>query len=163
MAVEKPRSAASRITGIFGCSAGIISANASNEPRTVSTASNSGSLSSWLSLLYANGWPFIKVSKLIKSPKTRPLFPRTNSGTSGFFFCGIMDEPVQKRSGICTKRNCADVHKIISSLIRDKCIIISDAALVNSMAKSRSDTASSEFSETPSKPNNSAVYARLMG
>ena len=34
----------------------------------------------------------------------RPDLPRTSSGTSGFFFCGMIDEPVQKRSGIVTNR-----------------------------------------------------------
>jgi hypothetical protein len=35
--------------------------------------------------------------------------------------------------------------------------MIKDAAALNSIAKSRSETASREFSETASKPNNSAV------
>ena len=29
---------------------------------------------------------------------TRPVLPRASSATSGFFFCGMIDEPVQKRS-----------------------------------------------------------------
>ena len=62
---------------------------------TVSTVSNSGSLSSWLSRLYASGWPFISTSNAFRWPMTRALLPRTSSGTSGFFFCGMMDEPVQ--------------------------------------------------------------------
>jgi hypothetical protein len=80
-------------------SAGTMSAKARSESRTVSMVSNSGSLSSWLSLLYASGCDFISVSRLIRWPLTRPLLPRTSSGTSGFFFCGMIEEPVQKRSG----------------------------------------------------------------
>jgi len=41
--------------------------------------------------------------------------------------------------------------------MRDKCIMIKDAAALNSIAKSRSDTASNEFSATASKPKSSAV------
>ena len=34
------------------------------------------------------------VSRLMRSPYTRPVLPRTSSATSGFFFWGMMDEPV---------------------------------------------------------------------
>ncbi len=36
--------------------------------------------------LFASGPPW---------PLTRPVLPRTSSATSGFFFCGMIDEPVQ--------------------------------------------------------------------
>ena len=75
----------------------------------------------------------------------------------------MIEEPVQKRSGMFTNLNCADVQRISSSDMRDKCIMIRDAAALNSIPKSRSDTASSEFSETASKPSNSAVNARSIG
>ncbi len=40
---------------------------------------------------------------------TRPDLPRTTSATSGFFFWGIMDEPVAWASAISTKPNsCVD-------------------------------------------------------
>jgi len=55
------------------------------------------------------------------------------------------------------------IHSINSSDRRDKCVMISAALAVNSIAKSRSDTASSEFSHTPSKPSSSATYSRLIG
>jgi hypothetical protein len=36
----------------------------------------------------------MSVSSATRLPITRALFPRTSSGTSGFFFCGMIDEPV---------------------------------------------------------------------
>src|SRR3546814_18343156 len=63
--------------------------------------------------------------------------------------------PVQKRSGRLTKPNIGVDHRISSSLQRDRWIRIRLAAAQNSIAKSRSDTVSSEFSVTPSKPSRS--------
>ena len=37
-------------------------------------------------------------SSAIKSPNTRPLLPRISSAMSGFFFWGMMLEPVEKAS-----------------------------------------------------------------
>ena len=96
-------------------------------------------------------------------PITRPDLPRTSSGTSGFFFCGIMLEPVQKASASSMKPNCCELHSTISSAMREKCTIISEAQAVNSIAKSRSATASSEFSQMREKPSSSAVSARSIG
>ena len=56
---------------------------------------NKASLSSCISLLYASGKPLSIVNKEIKLPNTLPLFPRTSSAISGFFFWGIIDEPVE--------------------------------------------------------------------
>ena len=86
-----------------------------------------------------------------------------SSGTSGFFFCGMIEEPVQKRSGKSTNANWALVQIIISSAIRDRCIMVIAAADVNSIAKSRSLTESSEFSVGAAKPSASAVMCRLIG
>jgi hypothetical protein len=36
---------------------------------------------------------------------TRPAFPRTSSATSGFRFCGIIEEPVEKPSPSRTNPN----------------------------------------------------------
>ncbi|MNJ75636.1 hypothetical protein D3C77_727600 [compost metagenome] len=72
--------------------------------------------------------------------------PRTSSGTSGFFFCGIMLLPVQNASSSSTKRNSVLLHMTSSSLKRDKCIIRIDASARNSRMKSRSLTASKLFS-----------------
>ena len=85
---------------------------------------------------------------------TRPVLPRSSSGTSGFFFCGMIDEPVHQASARLMKPNCADDHSTSSSDMREKCVIRTAAAATNSIAKSRSLTASSEFSAGRSKPSN---------
>ena len=87
----------------------------------------------------------------------RPVLPRISSGTSGFFFCGMIEEPVQKLSDSSMKPNWAEDQMISSSEKRDRCIIRMLAAALNSMAKSRSDTASREFSAGVENPNSSAV------
>ncbi len=99
----------------------------------------------------------MRVSSATRSPWTRPTFPRTSSGTSGFFFWGMIEEPVQKRSGRSMKPKRSDDHSTSSSEKRERWVIASAAQPVNSMAKSLSLTASSEFSAGRSKPSSSAV------
>jgi hypothetical protein len=65
----------------------------------------------------------------------------------------MIDEPVQKRSAISMKPTRGLIHSTSSSEKRDTCVITSADAAVNSIAKSRSDTASSEFAQMPSKPS----------
>ena len=60
----------------------------------------------------------------MRCPFTLPVFPRTSSGTSGFFFCGMIEEPVQKRSGRSMKSNAGEVHSTSSSLMRERCIMV---------------------------------------
>ena len=132
-----------------------------SESASVSTVSNSGSLSSWLSLLYVSGWPFISTSSDTRCPTTRPVLPRTSSGTSGFFFCGMIELPVQKRSANCTKPKRGLDQSTSSSHSRDRWTITSAAAASNSIAKSRSDTASSELGHSPSKPSSFATCSRV--
>jgi hypothetical protein len=59
------------------------------------------------------------------SPASRPIavppLPRTSSATSGFSFCGIIDEPVDAFSGSRTKPNSAVDQRTISSPIRERC------------------------------------------
>jgi len=69
----------------------------------------------------------------------------------------MIEEPVQKRSGRSIKLNWAVVHRTSSSEKRDMCISSRDAQLRNSMAKSRSETPSSELPEMASKPSSSQV------
>ena len=38
------------------------------------------------------------VRSAMSDPYTRPVLPRTSSAISGFFFCGMMDEPVANAS-----------------------------------------------------------------
>ena len=141
----------------------IIGVKAVRHILTVSTASKIASLSSCISLLYARAIPFITVKSVVKSPNTRPLFPLTSSAISGFFFCGIMDEPVEKASSSSTNLNSQLHHIMISSENLERCTIIIESAAASSMQKSRSETPSSELSVTPSNPRSSAVCALLSG
>ena len=43
----------------------------------------------------AVGRPFKVASRPVRSPMSRPDLPRVSSAMSGFFFCGMMDEPVE--------------------------------------------------------------------
>src|SRR5713226_7798875 len=95
----------------------------------------------------------------MRSPATLPVLPRASSGTSGFFFCGMTDEPVQKRSGKATKPKRGLAQRISSSEKRERWTMASAAQAQNSMAKSRSDTASREFALTASKPSSRATLA----
>ena len=111
----------------------IIPLNKLTQPLTVSIASKVSSLSSCISLLYARGIPFIVVRILIRAPYTRPVLPRTSSAISGFFFCGIMLEPVLKASSNSMNLYSLEFHIHISSENLLKCIIIVERALKNSM------------------------------
>ena len=57
-----------------------------------------GSLSSWRSRLYASGRPLRVASSPVRLPISRPALPRASSATSGFFFCGMMLDPVDHAS-----------------------------------------------------------------
>ena len=105
----------------------------------------------------------MRVSIVMRSPKTRPDLPRAVSGTSGFFFCGMIEEPVVKRSGSLMKPKRWLIQMTSSSERREMCIMMREAAAQNSIAKSRSETPSSEFWETVSKPRSFAVYSRSIG
>ena len=61
-------------------------------------------------------------SSATRSPTTRPVFPRMSSAKSGFFFCGMMDEPVENASESSMKSNSAVDHSTISSHRRDRCM-----------------------------------------
>ena len=94
----------------------------------VSNASKIPSLSSCISLLYANGKPFKVINIPFNAPMTRPALPRINSQASGFFFCGIREEPDVTRSESSTKLDSPLLKIIISSAKRDKCTMLSEAA-----------------------------------
>ena len=64
----------------------------------------------------------------------------------------MIDEPVQKRSASSMKPKLWLIQSTISSLRRETCTIARLAADVNSIAKSRSLTASRLFWQTPSMP-----------
>jgi hypothetical protein len=65
----------------------------------------------------------------------------------------MIDEPVQNRSASVTNAKRGFVHQTSSSAKRDTCVIASAAAARNSIAKSRSDTASRELVHSASKPS----------
>ena len=73
------------------------------------------------------------VKSVIRSPYTRPVLPRISSQTSGFFFWGMMEEPVEKASSSSTNLNSQEHQAMISSDSREICIIKIDSALVSSM------------------------------
>ena len=89
--------------------------------------------------------------------------PRTSSAKSGFFFCGMIDEPVLKLSDSVTKANSLVDHRMISSARRDRCMQLTEHAYMRSSRKSRSDTASSELGITREKPSSRAVIWRSSG
>ena len=81
-------------------------------------SANSGVLSSCRSLSYASGSPLTTASRPVSRPIAVPAFPRASSATSGFSFCGIIDEPSpptpaggRSRTPSCTRgrapRRCA--------------------------------------------------------
>ena len=75
----------------------------------------------------------------------------------------MIDEPVQNASGSRTKPKRGFIHSTSSSQKRERCTITSAPQAANSIAKSRSDTASSEFAQRPSKPSSRATRSRSIG
>src|SRR6202030_502138 len=82
---------------------------------------------------------------------------------SGFFFCGMIDDPVAYASSISAQPNSCDDHSTISSPSRDRCTPSSAATKQNSAAKSRSLTASIEFSAARAKPSSLATACGSSG
>ena len=85
-----------------------------------------------MSLLYANGKPFKVVNNPVNAPNTRPDLPRISSQASGFFFCGIKDEPEVTRSDNSKNADSPLLKKIKSSAKRDKCTMLIEALESNS-------------------------------
>jgi len=56
----------------------------------------------------------------VRRPIAVPAFPRTSSATSGFSFCGIIDDPVAADSGSFTNPNSELAQSTISSPILDR-------------------------------------------
>src|SRR5579862_7147154 len=94
---------------------------------------------------------------------SRPALPLASSATSGFFFCGMIDEPVAYASSISAQPNSYDDQSTISSPSLDRCTPSSAAAKQNSAAKSRSLTASIELSAAASKPSSAATASGSTG
>ncbi len=62
------------------------------------------------------------------APTMRPVLARTSSAASGLRFCGMIEEPVVKRSDSLTKPNCGVVQITISSAKRERCMAQIEAA-----------------------------------
>ena len=134
-----------------------IPATATRPRLTWSTLSNSGSLSSCRSRLYASGRPFRVARRPVRLPIRRPALPRASSAMSAFFFCGSMDDPVAYASSRIAKPNSSLVHSTHSSPMRERCTPMSDRTNRYSATWSRSLTASSEFANGAAKPNLAAL------
>src|SRR3989454_2313267 len=141
VAPSMPRSVAARIAAGSKRSPRTTRANASIAGAT-SVASYSGTRCSCRSEPYARGSPFSVVRTATRSPMIRPVRPRTSSATSGFFFCGMMLDPVACSSASSAKPNSALVHSTRSSANREACTETSAATYTKSVTKSRSATAS---------------------
>lgn len=124
----------------------------------MSQESKTGSLSSWRSRLYASGSALRVASRPVRLPMRRPDLPRASSAMSGFFFCGMIDDPVEKASCRVTKENSFVFQMMISSAIRDRLIPIIAVTKANSATKSREAVPSIELPTDPrSKPRSAAT------
>ncbi len=101
-------------------------------------------------------------SMVTSPPMTPPVFPRTSSAISGFFFWGMIDEPVVYLSSISTNPNSGDDHMTNSSQSEDRCTDVIEAQNESSVTKSRSLTESMEFSVGLVNPRASAVIFLFM-
>ena len=128
-----------------------------------SMESISGRLSSCRSLLYERGKPFSMTSMFTNVPMTEPVLPLISSVMSGFFFWGMMEEPVVYLSSISTKPNSWEDQYTSSSEMDDRCTAHWDAQNAISVTKSLSLTESMEFSVGPENPRASAVIFLSMG
>ena len=76
---------------------------------------------------------------------------------SGFFFCGMMLDPVEYASSSVTNPNSRVFQRITSSARRDRSTPIIAAMKANSATTSRDAVPSSEFSAGRARPRRSAT------
>src|SRR6056300_510370 len=98
-----------------------------------------------MSLKYDNGNPLRIVSIENKFPKLLPDFPLKYSNKSGFFFWGIIDDPVTILSERLIKLKPSELQIISSSAILDICIEQTETLYKKSKTKSLSETVSIEL------------------
>ena len=93
----------------------------------------------------------------------RPDLPRAISAASGFFFWGMIEDPVEYASSNFAQPNSEELHNVHSSPMREMWTPI--RAMMNraSAAKSRSMTASMLFGTTPANPRSAAVFSGCRG
>ncbi|OUD91175.1 hypothetical protein CMMCAS03_01155 [Clavibacter michiganensis subsp. michiganensis] len=76
---------------------------------------------------------------------------------SGFFFCGMIDDPVEKESLSVTNPNSRVFQRMISSLSRERSMPTWASTNANSATTSRAAVPSMEFSELRAKPRSRAT------
>ncbi len=109
------------------------------------------------------GRPLQMVSMAVRLPYMRPVLPREISAMSGFFFCGMRLEPVQKASESSMNWNSCDIQRIISSERREMCMEKIARAESSSHAKSRSATESMLLRVQAGKSRTLRTNSRSMG
>ena len=134
-----------------------IPVNAGSSSSRVSVASKTGSLSSCRSRLYANGSALSVDSRPVRSPMRRPDLPRVSSATSGFFFCGMIDDPVEYASWRVTNENSFVAHAMTSSDRRERSMPIIVVMNRYSAKTSREEVPSMEFSTESLNPRSAAT------
>src|ERR1043165_4942267 len=163
VAMSSGLSAAPRMRSRSSFSPATIAVSAGTTVARTLRTRKSGSLSSCRSLSYASGRPLSNARSPVSSPTARAAWPRVNSSTSGFFFCGMRDEPVAIASGSSTYEASSLLKKIKSSAMRERCESSIAATNKYSAANSRSETASSEWRVARAKPSERASASRSIG
>ncbi|GAO04809.1 hypothetical protein PSR1_03705 [Anaeromyxobacter sp. PSR-1] len=163
VASASPEPSASSMRSAWNVAVSTAPATASAVSTSASGPPSSGRLSSCRSRLYESGRPFRIASSATRSPSARPARPRASSPTSGFFFCGMSEEPVANASASVAKPNSFVVQRTSSSPMRERCTAASAHANRSSAALSRSETASSELCVTPASPSRAATASRSSG
>src|SRR5207253_2745883 len=146
------RGASAAIRSVSNASVATIPVMAGSSTSRVSTESKTGSLSSWRSRLYASGSALSVASSPVRLPTSRPALPRASSAMSGFFFCGMMLDPVDQESCSVTKPNSLVDHRITSSAIRDRSTPTIAQTKASSATKSREAVPSMEFRVAQQRP-----------
>ena len=88
---------------------------------------------------------------------SRPALPRASSATSGFFFCGMIEDPVDQASSSLAKPNSTVDHRMTSSLIRERSTPIIASTKAASATRSRAAVPSIELGTEPSNPSSDAT------
>ncbi len=159
VASEKPAGASSSMRSRLTVRVAIIPVKAGSRISSWSQESKTGSLSSWRSRLYASGSALSVASRPVRLPMRRPDLPRASSAMSGFFFCGMIEEPVEKASCRVTKENSFVFQMMTSSAIRERLTPIIAVMKANSATKSLEAVPSMELATEPCSNPRSAATA----
>src|SRR5699024_1019852 len=135
----------------------IMPVNAGSSSSRVSVASKTGSLSSCRSRLYASGSAWRVESSPVRSPMRRPDLPRVSSAISGFFFCGMIDDPFEYASWRGKNENSFVAQAMTSSDRRERSMSIIVVMNWYSANTSRLAVPSIEFSTESLNPRSAAT------